>query len=115
LENLLCRSSVIHKRIHTHRSKNPNECLAYQSGGSGHPDRCDLYFQTVSLKQSALWIVSALMGITLYFSSFGFTQAWRVFIANGRGAGLRAQMVMLAIGVLLFFHFFRRVRYSITR
>src|SRR6266853_509704 len=29
--------------------------------------------------------------------------AWRVFIANGRGAGLRAQMVMLAVAVLLFF------------
>jgi uncharacterized membrane protein YedE/YeeE len=62
-------------------------------------------FQTVSLKQAVLWIIGALMGITLYFASFGFTQAWRVFIANGRGAGLRAQMVMLAIGVLLFFPF----------
>lgn len=60
-------------------------------------------YQTVSLKQSALWLVGALMGVTLYFASFGFTQAWRVFIADRRGAGLRAQMVMLAIGVLLFF------------
>jgi len=62
-------------------------------------------FQTVSLKQAALWLIGALMGITLYFASFGFTQAWRVFIANGRGAGLRAQMAMLAVGVLLFFPF----------
>ncbi|MDO8694694.1 MAG: YeeE/YedE family protein [Sheuella sp.] len=62
-------------------------------------------FQTVSLKQAALWVIGALMGMTLYFASFGFTQAWRVFIANGRGAGLRAQMAMLAVGVLLFFPF----------
>ncbi len=62
-------------------------------------------FQTVSLKQAALWLIGALLGITLYFASFGFTQAWRVFIANGRGAGLRAQMAMLAVGVLLFFPF----------
>lgn len=61
--------------------------------------------QTVSSKQSALWIVGTLMGIVLYFASFGFTQAWRVFISDGRGAGLRAQMVMLAAGVILFFPF----------
>src|SRR5215831_17327477 len=33
----------------------------------------------------------------------GGTSAWRVLIANGRGAGLRAQMLMLAVAVLLFF------------
>lgn len=61
--------------------------------------------QTISSKQSALWVVGALMGIVLYFAAFGFTQAWRVFISNRRGAGLRAQMVMLAVGVMLFFPF----------
>ncbi|MDM0077441.1 YeeE/YedE family protein [Variovorax sp. J2P1-59] len=59
--------------------------------------------QTVSARQAALYVVGALLGITLYHAAFGFTSAWRVFIADGRGAGLRAQMVMLAIGVLLFF------------
>ena len=39
----------------------------------------------------------------LYHALFGFTSAWRVFIADGRGAGLRAQMLMLAAAVLLFF------------
>src|SRR5262249_31331137 len=43
------------------------------------------------------------LGLVLYPALFGFTSAWRVFIANGRGAGLRAQMVMLAVAVLLFF------------
>ena len=61
--------------------------------------------QTVGLRQGGLWIVGALLGISLYFASFGFTQAWRVFIADRRGAGLRAQMAMLAVGMLLFFPF----------
>jgi len=59
--------------------------------------------QTVSGRQATLYVVGALLGMTLYHAAFGFTSAWRVFIADGRGAGLRAQMVMLAIGVLLFF------------
>ncbi|MBF5010024.1 YeeE/YedE family protein [Burkholderia pseudomultivorans] len=52
---------------------------------------------------AALFVVGALLGVTLYHAAFGFTSAWRVFIADGRGAGLRAQMVMLAIGTALFF------------
>jgi uncharacterized membrane protein YedE/YeeE len=59
--------------------------------------------QTVSVKQAALYVLGALLGVTLYHAAFGFTSAWRVFIADGRGAGLRAQMLMLAVGVLLFF------------
>jgi hypothetical protein len=59
--------------------------------------------QTVSTRQAALYVVGALLGVALYHAAFGFTSAWRVFIADGRGAGLRAQMVMLAIGVALFF------------
>ncbi|WP_090867642.1 YeeE/YedE family protein [Paraburkholderia diazotrophica] len=58
---------------------------------------------TVSGRQAALYVVGALLGMSLYHAAFGFTSAWRVFIADGRGAGLRAQMLMLAIGVLLFF------------
>lgn len=61
--------------------------------------------QTVSGKQSVLWLVGGLMGITLYHAAFGFTQAWRVFVSDRRGAGLRAQMLMLAFGVVLFFPF----------
>ena len=57
----------------------------------------------VSPRQSALYVVGALLGVALYHAAFGFTSAWRVFIADGRGAGLRAQMLMLAVGVALFF------------
>ena len=59
--------------------------------------------QTVSAKLSALFVVGALLGLALYHAAFGFTSSWRVFIADGRGAGLRAQMLMLAVGVALFF------------
>jgi uncharacterized membrane protein YedE/YeeE len=54
-------------------------------------------------RQAALFVVGALLGLALYHAAFGFTSAWRVFIADGRGAGLRAQMLMLAVGVALFF------------
>ncbi|MGG7606596.1 YeeE/YedE family protein [Massilia sp. BKSP1R2A-1] len=59
--------------------------------------------QAVGPKHAALFGVGSLLGIALYHAAFGFTSAWRVFIADGRGAGLRAQMLMLAFGVLLFF------------
>jgi uncharacterized protein len=59
--------------------------------------------QSVGPRQSALYVVGALLGVALYHAAFGFTSAWRVFIADGRGAGLRAQMLMLAVGVALFF------------
>lgn len=55
------------------------------------------------LNQVLLLIVGAALGLTLYHAAFGFTSAWRVFITERRGAGLRAQMVMLALAVLLFF------------
>jgi uncharacterized membrane protein YedE/YeeE len=58
---------------------------------------------SVGSKQVLLLIVGAALGLTLYHAAFGFTSAWRVFINDRRGAGLRAQMVMLAIAVVLFF------------
>ena len=50
-----------------------------------------------------LMVVGGALGMVLYHAAFGFTAAWRVFITERRGRGLRAQMVMLAIAVLLFF------------
>jgi uncharacterized membrane protein YedE/YeeE len=58
---------------------------------------------SVGARQVLLWIVGAALGMTLYHAAFGFTSAWRVFIRERRGAGLRAQMVMLAVAVVLFF------------
>ena len=58
---------------------------------------------SVGSHQVLLLIVGAALGLTLYHAAFGFTSAWRVFINDRRGAGLRAQMVMLAVAVVLFF------------
>jgi uncharacterized membrane protein YedE/YeeE len=57
----------------------------------------------ISWRQSALFVVGAAAGMVLYHAAFGFTSAWRVFISDRRGAGLRAQMVMLAITCAVFF------------
>jgi uncharacterized membrane protein YedE/YeeE len=54
-------------------------------------------------RQGALYLLGGGLGFALYHAAFGFTSAFRVLIADGRGAGLRAQMVMLAIAVVLFF------------
>jgi uncharacterized protein len=57
----------------------------------------------ISWRQAALFIVGAGAGVVLYHAAFGFTSAWRVFIADRRGAGLRAQMLMLSITCAIFF------------
>lgn len=56
-----------------------------------------------SWRQGALFVLGGGLGLVLYHALFGFTSAWRVLIADGRGAGLRAQMLMLAVAVTLFF------------
>jgi uncharacterized protein len=58
---------------------------------------------TISWRQAALFLVGAAAGVVLYHAAFGFTSSWRVFISDRRGAGLRAQMLMLAITCAVFF------------
>ena len=60
-------------------------------------------FYYVGINQALLFIIGGALGMTLYHASFGFTSSWRVFIKERRGRGLRAQMIMLALAVLLFF------------
>jgi len=67
--------------------------------GAGAIALADAY----SWRQGALFLLGGALGLVLYHALFGFTSAWRVFIADGRGAGLRAQMAMLAVAVVLFF------------
>ena len=59
--------------------------------------------RTVHTQQAMLFLVGGVIGLLLYHASFGFTSSWRVFIADRRGTGLRAQMLMLAAACLLFF------------
>ncbi|WP_027349987.1 YeeE/YedE family protein [Halotalea alkalilenta] len=59
--------------------------------------------EQVGPAQGALLIVGGALGLVLYHAAFGFTSAWRVFITERRGRGLRAQMAMLSLAVVLFF------------
>lgn len=54
-------------------------------------------------RMAALFFVGGAAGVVLYQAAFGFTSAWRVLITDRRGAGVRAQLVMLAITTLVFF------------
>ena len=58
--------------------------------------------QTVSVRHAVLLLIGGGLGLVLYHALFGFTSAWRVFLSDGRGAGLRAQMLMLAVASVLF-------------
>jgi len=54
-------------------------------------------------RQGALFLVGSGAGVVLYHAAFGFTSSWRAMIAEGRGDGLRAQMLMLAVTCAVFF------------
>jgi uncharacterized membrane protein YedE/YeeE len=60
-------------------------------------------YAAVSWRQAALFLIGAAAGVVLYHAAFGFTSSWRVFISDRRGAGLRAQMLMLAVTCAVFF------------
>ena len=49
-----------------------------------------------------LYLLGGIMGIALYHAAFGFTAGWRNFVKDGRGAGIRAQMLTFAIAAILF-------------
>ena len=53
-------------------------------------------------RQAALFLTGGALGLVLYHALFGFTSAWRNFLTDGRGEGLRAQMVMLALASAIF-------------
>lgn len=53
-------------------------------------------------RQASLFGVGFGAGIALYHAAFGFTAAWREVVSSGRSAGLRSQMIMMAITVLIF-------------
>jgi uncharacterized membrane protein YedE/YeeE len=57
----------------------------------------------ISGRQASLFLVGVFAGGVLYHAAFGFTSSWRRFITAGRGAGLRAQMLMLALTCAVFF------------
>ena len=56
----------------------------------------------VSGRQSLLLAIGVAAGLVLYHAALGFTSSWRELIAHGRGGGLRAQMLMLAVTTTIF-------------
>lgn len=58
---------------------------------------------TYSLRVAGLFGIGLLLGGVLYAASFGFTGSWRAFLTEGKGAGVRGQMLMLGLACLLFF------------
>ncbi len=60
-------------------------------------------FQAAGWRLAALWLVGSGLGLALYHASFGFAAGFRNFLADGRSAHIRAQLLMLATAVLLFF------------
>lgn len=59
--------------------------------------------QVYDTRQALLLLIGGGLGLSLYHAAFGFTRAWREFIADGRGAGLRAQMLLFSLTILVFF------------
>lgn len=49
-----------------------------------------------------LFLTGAGLGIALYHAAFGFTSGWRNFVVQRRSGGIRAQMLLLGIGSILF-------------
>src|SRR5918993_1198380 len=57
----------------------------------------------VGWRNATLFLIGVGAGVVLYHAAFGFTSSFRVFISDRRGAGLRAQMLMLAATCVVFF------------
>ncbi|MBY0337800.1 MAG: YeeE/YedE family protein, partial [Acetobacteraceae bacterium] len=49
-----------------------------------------------------LWLIGAGLGVALLHASFGFAGAFRRLLAEGRGAGFRAVLLLVAAHALLF-------------
>src|SRR5581483_2062204 len=58
---------------------------------------------TYGWRQPTLFLIGVAAGIVLYHAAFGFTSSWRILVTERRGAGLRAQMLMLAATTIVFF------------
>ena len=82
----------------------PLASTAALTGASVAISGAALYLLThVSWRQSILLLIGAAAGIVLYHAAFGFTSSWRALLVERRGAGFRAQLVMLALTCAVFF------------
>jgi len=56
--------------------------------------------------EAQLLLLGMGLGLCLYHASFGFSTAWRRLVVDRDATGLRAQLVLLSLSVLLFFPVF---------
>ncbi|GAA0780625.1 YeeE/YedE family protein [Roseibium denhamense] len=56
-----------------------------------------LAYGEAGARQAMAVLIGSVAGIALYHASFGFTAAWRKIITERRGAGLRAQFVLILL------------------
>jgi uncharacterized membrane protein YedE/YeeE len=61
-----------------------------------------LLLSAFSGREAALLLLGAVLGLALYHAAFGFASSWRRFLFAGEGAGIRAQMLMLAVASAFF-------------
>ena len=68
---------------------------------------CSLMFLFInySLKHSLLLIIGFGLGVSLYHAAFGFTGAWRNFILERNGNGIRSQLLSIGLAILLILPF----------
>jgi len=62
----------------------------------------ELYFLSIGNKLSLLFPIGVGMGLALYHAAFGFTASYRRAFVNKDLTGVAAQMIMLAIAMVLF-------------
>jgi len=67
-----------------------------------------LAYDDAGLRVALLVLVGAGLGFALQKSGFGFASAWRAQVIEGRGAGLRYQLALLAILSVALFPLFAR-------
>lgn len=53
-------------------------------------------------RHASLLLIGAALGLVLHHAAFGFTRAYRRLVTAGDGAGVRAQLLMLALATVLF-------------
>ncbi|MBE1208332.1 YeeE/YedE family protein [Aminobacter carboxidus] len=58
--------------------------------------------EAIDARQTVLFVIGGLLGLTLYHASFGFTGGWRRFVVEKRGNAIRAQMLMIAAAAIVF-------------
>lgn len=56
----------------------------------------------MAIKGNALFAIGLAMGMTLYHAAFGFAGAYRRFIVDRDMSGITAQLIMLAVAIILF-------------